>query len=283
MLEINKTYNECSLLTMQKMSEEMVDLVVTSPPYDNLRNYNGYTFDFEAIVKRLYTIIKMGGVLVWVIGDSSIGGSESGTSFKQALHMKEVGFRLHDTMIFLKQNQRPRQYRANRYEQIFDYMFVFSKGTKPKKFHPIQEKCKHSGKTISFRSRDAVKENGFTAGDNLANKKTVTIKSTKNKGNVWQYNTGSNTASDPVAFRHPAIFPEQLVADHVLSWTDEGDLVYDPFMGSGTTAVVSVVLRRNYIGSEVSSVYCDNIDERLHNLDEKKSIALRNKLLRDEE
>ena len=260
-------WNGDSIELLKNIPTKSVDLVLTSPPYDDLRSYNQSLWNFEIfkqIAAELFRVIKDNSPIVWVVADSSIGGGETGSSFKQALFFKELGMDLHDTMIFLKENQRPRQYRANRYEQIFEYMFVLTKG-KPKTFNPIQEKCKHSGKEVTFTSRDAVKENNFTSGDKLANKKTVTIKETKTKGNVWHYNTGSNTASNPIAFKHPAIFPEGLVADHIISWTNEKDLVLDPFAGSGTTLLMAKTLNRQFIGIEKEKEYYDICVERLKN------------------
>lgn len=258
-------WNGDSVELLKNIPNKSVDLVLTSPPYDDLRSYNQSVWNFEVfkqIATELFRVVKDNSPIVWVVADSSIGGGETGSSFKQALFFKELGMDLHDTMIFLKENQRPRQYRANRYEQIFEYMFVFTRG-KPKTFNPIQEKCKHSGKEITFTSRDAVKANNFTSGDSLANRKTVTIKQTKTKGNVWYYHTGSHTASNRVAFNHPAIFPEGLATDHILSWTNENDLVLDPLAGSGTTLLAAKNLKRQFIGIEREKEYFDICLERL--------------------
>jgi len=262
---LNQILNGDSVDLLKDIQSKSIDLVLTSPPYDNLRSYNQQEwnyFIFKKIATELCRVIKDNCPIVWVVSDSSIGGSETGTSFKQALFFIECGMWLHDTMIFLKENQRPRQYRAHRYEQIFEYMFVFSRG-KPKTFNPIQEKCKHFGKEVTFTSRDAVKENNFTSGDKLANKKTVVIKETKTKGNVWLYNTGSNSATNPIAFKHPAIFPEDLARDHILSWTNENDIVLDPFAGSGTTLLVAKNLNRQFIGIEKTEEYYNICIERV--------------------
>ena len=266
MIEINKNYNESNLDTMAKIPDCFVDLTVTSPPYDNLRTYNGYSFPFEEIAKELYRITKQGGVVVWVVGDSSIGGGESCSSFKQALFFVECGFILNDTMIYAKPNRRPRQYIANRYEQIFEYMFVFVKGNKCKTFNPINEVCLNKGKEIKFTSRDARRENNFTAGGVMTTKKTTIVKDTKRKGNIWEY------ANNTTGINHPAIFPEQLANDHILSWSNEGDLVYDCFMGSGTIAKMCILNNRNWIGSEVSNEYCNIIEERIKKTWEEKKI-----------
>ena len=139
-MEINKIYNENCLDTMARMEDNFIDLTVTSPPYDNLREYNGYSFDFENIAKELYRVTKVGGVVVWIVGDATKNGNEYGTSFKQALFFKECGFNLHDTMIYRKLNYLP--ITTNRYEPQFEYMFILSK-SKLKTFNPIKKQIKH--------------------------------------------------------------------------------------------------------------------------------------------
>ena len=253
-LEINKIYNESNLDTMVKMPNDFIDLTVTSPPYDDLRDYNGYSFDFESIAKELFRVTKDGGVVVWVVGDATIKGSETGTSFKQALYGIECGFRLHDTMIY-KKNSYPFP-PSNRYYQQFEYMFVFSKGS-PKSFNGLKQdtKWRKSQNEISTtRQKDgSTKEMKYAKG-----------KSKRLMDNVWDLNTGyMRSTKDKVAYQHSAIFPEQLANDHIISWSNENDLVYDPFMGSGTTAKMAKLNNRNYIGSEISKEYCNIANERL--------------------
>src|SRR3990167_1472898 len=262
-MELNKIYNENCLDTMARMPDNFVDLVVTSPPYDNLRDYKGYTFDFESIAKELYRITATGGVVVWVVGDSTDNGTESGTSFRQALYFKEMGFNLHDTMIYFKGSS---PYPGNtRYNQTFEYMFVFSKGS-PKSFHAIQQqkltfnsKKKKSGtyRQIdgSLGKPDAKAIERFEKADRVE---------TKDADNVWYILSGIGKGTqDKSAFEHPATFPEELASKHIYSWSKENDLVYDPFMGSGTTAKMAKLLKRNYIGSEISEDYCKIAQERL--------------------
>jgi len=251
---INITHNENCLDTMAKMEDKLIDLTVTSPPYDNLRDYNGYSFDFESIAKELYRVTKEGGVVVWIVGDATIKGSESGTSFKQALYFMECGFRLHDTMIY-KKNSYPFP-PSNRYYQQFEYMFILSKG-KPSVFNGLrqQTKWRKKSKEISTtRQKDgSTKEMKYDKG-----------KEDRLKDNVWDINTGyMRSTKDKIAYSHSAIFPEQLANDHIISWSNEGDLVYDCFMGSGTTAKMAILNNRNYIGSEMSEEYCEIIKERL--------------------
>ena len=250
-MEPNKIYCENCLDTMARMPDNFLDLTVTSPPYDNLRTYNGYEFDFESIARELYSVTKLGGVVVWVVGDATIKGCETGTSFKQALYFKEIGFNLHDTMIYRKANPVPLTH--NRYEQEFEYMFIFSKG-KPKTFNPIKENCKTSGLYTHRRKAGRVKENSLRARDEITKTKTDKI-----KYNIWTYPVGVKTDNGS----HPATFPEKLAEDHILSWSNEGDIVYDPFMGSGTTAKMAMLNKRNYIGSEISEEYVKIAEKRL--------------------
>lgn len=246
MIELNKIYNESNLETMAKMPDGFIDLTVTSPPYDNLRDYKGYSFEFEEVAKELYRITKPGGVVVWVVGDATIDGSESGTSFRQALYFKEVGFKLHDTMIYQKASQ-PKQ-NGYRYEQDFEYMFILSKG-KAKIKNPLTERCINAGSKVMRTSRDNNK-------DDLAFSKNI-VSDLKVKGNVWFYGTKENETG------HPAIFPEQLAADHIYSWSNESDIVYDCFGGSGTTAKMAHLQKRNWILSEISKEYVELAEKRL--------------------
>lgn len=253
-MNIDNIYNMDCLEGMRQMEAESVDLTVTSPPYDNLRTYNGYCFDFENIARELYRVTKQGGVVVWVVGDATIDGSETLTSFRQAIGFREIGFRLHDTMIYAS-DKPPLTH--NRYEQAFEYMFVFSKG-KPKTFNPIMVPTIQAGVDKGIRT--------FREADNqlrLAHKNEL-VADKKIKGNIWFYDTGNMCSTkDSIAFNHPAIFPELLVRDHINSWSNEGDIVLDPFMGSGTTAKVARALGRHYIGFEISAEYCDIIRQRL--------------------
>jgi DNA modification methylase len=244
------------LIEMQKIEENSIDLTVTSPPYDNLRTYNGYTFDFEGIAKELYRITKQGGVVVWVVGDATIKGSETGTSFKQALYFKEIGFNLHDTMIYHKPNAMPLTH--NRYDPCFEYMFVFSKGI-PKTFNPIKEKTLHEGK-INKRELE-VKMIGIKGHQSRNRDEHTVVKGTKYRKNIWAYMVGVEL--DKKTNKHPAPFPEKLAEDHILSWSNEGDTVLDPMAGSGTTLKMAKKNNRNYIGIEISQEYIDIINKRL--------------------
>ena len=252
-MEINKIYNEDCLNTMARMKDNFIDLVVTSPPYDNLRDYNGYSFDFENVAKELFRVTKQGGVVVWVVNDSTKNGSESLTSFKQALYFKDTGFNVHDTMIYAKNSYMPLTH--NRYEQQFEYMFVLSKG-KPKTFNPIMIPSLTAG---TKRNRGGSKANETTYAERLREEKT-TVNSEKQKPNIWFYDVGKNDKT-----KHNAPFPEQLAQDHILSWSNENDLIYDPFMGSGTTGIACKNLNRNFIGIELNEDYYLTAKKRVEN------------------
>ena len=246
MTMLNKIHNEDCLATMARMPDGFIDLTVTSPPYDNLRKYNGYSFDFETIAKELYRVTADDGMLVWVVGDAVIAGSETGTSFRQALFFKEIGFKLHDTMIYEKNSPAyPASSVSNRYTQIFEYMFVFAKGQAPK--HLI---CDKPNKWAGFKD--------------FSGKLKNPVPDFSPRNNIWKYTTSFN------GVKHPAPFPESLAQDHILSWSDEGATVYDPFMGSGTTAKMAALSNRNFIGSEVSSEYCELANERLNKTNDER-------------
>lgn len=220
---------------------DCIDLTVTSPPYDNLRDYHGYTFDFESIAQELYRVTKVGGVIVWIVNDATINGSETGTSFRQALYFMQCGFNLHDTMIFEKTN--PISLTHNRYEQYFEYMFVFSK-KRLAIFNPILEKC-------IGRNKSKNREKAKISAAMRSRKEVTTTKQYKYAGNIWEYPVGvSGDTGD-----HPAPFPEELARDHILSWSNRGDLILDPFCGSGTTCKEAKLNGRNYIGIEISPEY----------------------------
>jgi site-specific DNA-methyltransferase (adenine-specific) len=239
---MNKLHLGNCLDVLKTFDNEIIDLTVTSPPYDNLRTYNGYSFDFENIAKELYRVTKNGGVVVWIVGDAVINGSETGTSFKQALYFKELGFNLHDTMIYEKNSSTyPANAKSLRYSQIFEYMFIFSKG-KPKSVNLIKDKPnKWAGfKDFSGKLKNAVPD--FSA-----------------RNNIWKYITSFNDKTN-----HPAVFPEQLAHDHIISWSNENDIVLDCFMGSGTTGKMAKQLNRQFIGIEISEEYLEIAENRIN-------------------
>ncbi len=232
-----------------------IDLVVTSPPYDDLRTYYGVLWDYEYF-KRVAISLKWamaeGGVVVWVVGDQTVNGSETGSSFKQALHFMEIGFNLHDTMIY--ESDKP-PLTHNRYEQSFEYMFVFANG-RPKTFNPIKVPTIYTNdKKWYYYNPASSKEKGRATRQRDG---FTTVGDTKIKGNVWWYPTGMGGSTNfKLAFQHPAIFPETLVNDHIVSWSNKTDLVLDPFLGSGTTAYCAKKLNRKCIGIEIEEKYCE--------------------------
>jgi site-specific DNA-methyltransferase (adenine-specific) len=241
---------------LKNIEENAVDLTVTSPPYDNLRNYNGYSFDFNSIAKELYRVTKIGGIVVWVVGDK-INGGRSLTSFKQALFFQEIGFNVHDVMIYAKKNTP--FMRSNAYTNAYEYMFVLSKG-KPKTFNPIKEETVRQGFEMVVASKGADAKN---------NKVLKELKKEKVKTNIWYYAVGlGGTTKDKEAFKHPAVFPEKLARDHILSWSNEGDIVLDPMCGSGTTCKIAKMHNRHFIGIDISEEYIKIAQKRMEKIND---------------
>ena len=238
---------------MRTLPAESIDLTVTSPPYDNLRTYKGFSFDFEGIAKELYRITKQGGVVVWIVGDATIKGSETLSSFRQAIYFRDAcGFDV-ETMIWDKQNCSSVG-SMDRYANVFEYMFVLSKG-KPKTANIIKDKPnKRAGELQhgSIRQKDGSvrKTTGYGKRE---------IAEYGRRHNVWQI----IPVKSPKERLHPAPFPEQLAHDHITSWSNEGDTVLDPFAGSGTTLKMAEKLGRHSIGVEIAEEYCEIIRTRM--------------------
>jgi len=242
------------LQEMDKLIEQgiKVDLTVTSPPYDNLRTYNNSLvwneIIWKQVIEKLYKITKIGGVVVWVVGDATIKGSETGTSFKQALYFKEVGFNLHDTMIWDKSsfNHDPRR---GRYKQFFEFMFVLTKG-KPKTYNEIKDvPIKNAGKMVKSSKRlpdGTIRDYGY-----------IKMGEFQARSNIWKVNQQTKSNG------HPAVFPEKLAHDHIISWSNENDIILDPFMGSGTTGKMAKQLNRNFIGIEIDDKYYNIAKKRI--------------------
>ena len=249
---------------------------MTSPPYDGLRTYGivkpeainhtvihnrqrpaerafNYIFDFETIARELYRVTKPGGVVVWIVADQTRDGSESGTSFRQVLFFMEIGFNLHDTMIY--ESHKP-PYTHRRYQQKFEFMFLLSKG-RPNVFNPTMIPCTNAGQTPKRRTvRNADGQlGGF--------RQPKAVKATKIKGNIWTYATGARAGEDKIAHLHPAIFPEKLAEDHILSWSNRGDVVLDPFLGSGSTGKMAIKNGRRFIGIDKSDEYVEIARKRI--------------------
>ncbi|MDA8041027.1 MAG: site-specific DNA-methyltransferase [Pirellulales bacterium] len=236
---------------MQSMPAECVDLTVTSPPYDSLRDYKGYNFNFEAIADGLLRVTAKGGVVVWVVGDR-INGGRSLTSFRQGLHFQKIGFNMHDLMIYRKKNTP--FMRSNAYTNCHEFMFVLSKGS-PKTFNPIKQATVRNGFEMVVHNKGP---------DGVNRKNLKELKKEKTRTNIWSYAVGlGGTTSDRVAFQHPAVFPEKLAEDHIRSWTNPGDLVFDPMCGSGTTCKMAMLNDREYLGVDISGEYIDIARQRL--------------------
>ncbi len=250
---VNNLYTANSVDFMaQYIKSESIDLTVTSPPYDNLRDYKGYTFDFEHIAQELFRVTKKGGIVVWIVGDKIHNGNKSLTSFRQALYFQELGFNAHDVMIYAKKNTP--FMRSNAYTNGHEYMLILAKG-KPKTFNPLKEPTVRSGMEMLVHNKGPDAQN---------NKVLKELKKEKTKSNIWYYAVGlGGSTNDKVAFQHPAIYPEQLAADHILSWSNEGELVLDPMCGSGTTCKMAKLNNRNYIGIDISEEYINIAQQRL--------------------
>lgn len=251
-MDTNIIYNENNVTGLYKVKDGSIDLTVTSPPYDSLRSYNGYSFDFDGLTREIYRVTKNGGVVVWIVSDGVVDGSETGTSFRQALGFIAAGFRLHDTMIWEKDSfSFPDK---TRYRNVFEYMFVFSKG-RPKTVNLIKDR---QNKYAGMRVHGTGRRKDGTTFDRGETWKNIVCADVGVRFNVWHMPSEKANKTG-----HPAVFPVALAQDHILSWSDPGDVVLDPFMGSGTTAVAAIQTGRKYIGYEVSREYCEIAEKRL--------------------
>lgn len=257
---IGQITNGDSAVVLSSIKSNSVDLVVTSPPYDELRDYNNdsvWDFNsFRKIARQLYRVVKDGGVVVWVVGDSVVKGNKSLSSFKQALYFQQIGFNMFDVIIYEKAGTAPPH--KNRYFNAFEYMFVLSKGN-PKTINLIEDKPNKWANHSTFGNVTRREQDG-----SLTPKGRKIVKPFGVRTNIWRYNNGKGfSTKDKIAYEHPAIFPEKLVQDHIISWSNEGDIVLDPFCGSGTVAKVAGLLNRKWVGIEISSEYCKIANERL--------------------
>lgn len=252
-MELNKIYCGDCIQLLRDVDKSSIDLTVTSPPYDNLRDYKGYNFECKPIAQELYRVTKQGGIVVWVVGDKIIKGNKTLTSFKHALTFQEIGFNVHDVMIYRKKNTP--FMRSNGYTNCFEYMFIFSKGA-PKTFNPLKAPTVRQGEEMLVCNKKA---------DGVNKKVLGTLNKEKTKTNIWEYAVGlGGSTRDKIAFQHPAIFPEKLAEDHIISWSNEGDIVLDPMCGSGTTCKMAFKNHRHYIGMDVSQEYVDIATQRLN-------------------
>lgn len=249
---MNKIICGDCLEVMKEIPDNSIDLLVTSPPYDNLRDYNNYMFNLEGIAKTLFRVTKEGSVLVWVVGDKIETGNRTLSSFKQALFFQNIGFNVHDVMIYKKTNTP--FMRSNAYTNCFEFMFIFSKDS-PRVFNPLKIKTKRSGfEPLPYNKKS----------DGITKKVVKELKEMKVRTNIWEYAVGlGGSTRDKIAFEHPAIFPEKLAEDHIVSWTNEDALVLDPMCGSGTTCKMAKIHNRRFIGIDISPEYCKIAQKRI--------------------
>jgi len=247
-------YNENCLDYLKRQPNDSIKFTLTSPPYDNIRDYQGYSFPFEEIAQELWRTTRSGGVIAWNVADATVKGSETGTSMRQALYFMSLGFRLHDTMIYAKKNPMPAGISSKRYHQAWEYIFILSKDA-PETFNPIMVKAKFGHLNANMKHRGNEGELNYT--------KTKRNEFTKVR-NIFEYSIGGGISTkDKVAFKHPAIMPEQLAHDMIITWTNPGDTVFDPFTGAGTTAKMCGLTKRKFHGTEISADYCEIIKQRL--------------------
>ena len=254
-MDINKLYCIDNIDGMKQLPNNFIDLTLTSPPYDSMRKYKGFSFNFQSLAKELLRATKNGGVVVWNVADKTINGSETGTSMRQAIYFMDIGFSLLDTMIFHKEAVGACGSK-NSYNQAWEYMFVFTKG-KIKTFNPIKDLTpKNAGKPTRYTKNSKSNLDGYSKETHI---KIAPLSSKRQ--NVWTYKIGFSSGDDKTG--HPAVFPEELARDHILSWSNEGDLVFDPFVGSGTTAKMAKLLGRNYLGFDITQEYIDIANSRI--------------------
>jgi len=248
-------YNADCLDYLKTLPDNSIKFTLTSPPYDDIRDYKGYSFPFEDIAQELWRTTQVGGVIAWNVADATVKGSETGTSMRQALYFMSLGLRLHDTMIYAKKNPMPAGVSSKRYHQSWEYVFILSKDA-PETFNPIMVKAKFGHLEANMKHRGKDGEIKYT--------KTKRNEFTKVR-NIFEYNIGGgHSTRDKVAFGHPALMPEQLAHDMIATWTNEGDQVFDPFTGAGTTAKMCLLSNRKFHGTELSLEYCELVEKRLN-------------------
>lgn len=240
---------DCALILGDSLdvlpSIDGVNMVMTSPPYDGIRDYGeGFKpLDWQTCLTLLSQKILPGGVMVWNVGDQTVDGSESGTSFKQALHVMSQGLRLHDTMIYAKEGVTFPD--ANRYHPAFEYMFVFSNGA-PKHFNGIKDwRNKWAGTKMHGTDRN---KDGTTTTISGVGRPVPELGLRRN---WWVIPNAYNGDTEG----HPAPMPYAMAYDHIASWSAPGETVLDPFLGSGTTALAAMKQGRKFVGIEIDEGY----------------------------
>ena len=260
MLDLDDIYCGDAENILKHIDDNTIDLVVTSPPYDDLRNYNNSCDrcwnknKFEAIAKELTRVLKEGGILIWNVYDKTENGGKSGTSMRQALFfMDDCGLKLNDYMFWRKKNPMP-QVKQPRYTNRIEFMFCFVKGNKPNTFNPIMIPCKSAGKHYNSTAKQIGENKERKKLDYNVNKEMIDFQD-------WSMAVAKNKrlfeTMDGRIIKHPAVFPIELPIRHIQSWTNEEDIVLDPFIGSGTTAIAAMRLNRHFIGIEKNKDYVD--------------------------
>ena len=262
-LETNRLIVGDCVDTLSEIPECSIDLTVTSPPYDKLRDYNGFKFDAKGIGEALLRVTKNGGVVVWVVGDR-IDGGRSMTSFRQAVMFQDIGFTVHDVMIYQKKNTP--FMRSNAYTNAWEFMLVLSKNGAPSAFNPLKVPTARNGEELLTHNK---------LPDGINKKRRARLNKEKVRTNIWAYAVGlGGTTRDKIAFQHPAVFPEKLAEDHILSWTNPGDVVLDPMCGSGTTCKMAKLHGRKYIGIDISQEYIEIAQQRIDTVEQHSQQAL---------
>lgn len=255
--KLNEVYCGDCVKLMKLLPDSTIDLVVTSPPYDKIRDYNGSIhFDLHKTGQEIFRVLKSGGIAVMVIQDQTKNFGKSLTSFKTIIDWCDnIGFKLFETIIYRK-NGSEGVWWTKRFRVDHEYMPIFLKGKKPQYFNkePLKIPSKHGGKVMT--GSGSRKTNGET-------QKTVTraINFKKCRGTIWNYLMAGD--KNPLKRKHPAVFPDKIPYDFIQCFCPEEGIVLDPFAGSGSTLVMAKKLRRSFIGFDIVPEYCELARERL--------------------
>ncbi len=253
----NRIINADCIKATARLPANSIDLVMFSPPYDGIRDYKkGWIFDFPALGKNLYRLVKDGGVCAVVINDGTQDFAKSLTSFRLVLNWCDTaGWRLFETCIY-QRDGNPGAWWKRRFRVDHEYIFLFLKGKKPKTFdkEPLMVPSKHAGRIYS--GTDRLTSGKFKKIDHKP------VKRMKCRGTVWKYPT-SNTEGNRTKLQHPATYPDPLAQDIIQCFSEPGDTVLDPMCGSGTTCVMAMKMKRQYMGIDINEEYCQIARKRL--------------------
>lgn len=256
--ELNEIYCIDCVEGMKKIPDNSVDIVVTSPPYDGIRDYNGFNFDLHETGRGLIRILKEGGIVAMVIQDQTKNFGKTLTSFKTIIDWCDnIGFKLFECVIYRKHGSEGAWW-TNRFRVDHEYMPIFLKGEKPQYFN------KENLKVPSIHGGKVMTGSGSRRTDGKTNARvTRPINTMKCRGTIWNYLMAGD--KDPIKRQHPAPFPDQIPLDFIECFCPPGGVVLDPFMGSGSTAVAAKKLNRKYIGFDTSEEYIKIAHARLRN------------------